>query len=99
MKCNEQAKGEAHPDGKPEDSGTLELPDVLTIAEGARELRCSKAHLAKVLNGQVPGVPYLPHLRLGRRKLIRRRMLYQWMAEVERAQNGMLSPLPEVRAV
>ena len=58
-----------------------------------------KGHLAKVLNGQVPGVPDLPHLRLGRRKLIRRSMLYVWMAEVERAQSGMLSALPEVRAV
>jgi len=77
----------------------FEPPEVLTIADAAKELRCSKAHLAKVLNGQVPCVPYLPHLRLGRRKLIRRGMLYQWMAEVERAQSGMLSPLPEVRAV
>jgi hypothetical protein len=70
----------------------FEPPAVLTIADAAKELRCSKAHLAKVLNGQ-------PHLRLGRRKLIRRSMLYQWMAEVERAQSGMLSALPEVRAV
>jgi hypothetical protein len=77
----------------------FELPEVLTIADAAKELRCSKAHLAKVLNGQVPGLPDLPHLRLGRRKLIRRSMLYQWMAEVERAQSGMLSALPEVRAV
>jgi hypothetical protein len=77
----------------------FEPPEVLTIADAAKELRCSKAHLAKVLNGQVPGVPDLPHLRLGRRKLIRRSMLYLWMAEVERAQSGMLSALPEVRAV
>ena len=77
----------------------FESPEVLTIADAAKELRCSKAQLAKVLNGQLPGVPDLPHLRLGRRKLIRRKMLYQWMAEVERAQSGMLSALPEVRAV
>src|SRR6266446_5445563 len=54
---------------------------VLTIAEAAKELRCSKAHLAKVLKNQVPGLPHLPHLCLGRRKLIRRSVLYQWMAE------------------
>jgi hypothetical protein len=99
MKCIEQAKAAVHPDRKPEGALDFEPVEVLTIADGARELRCSKAHLAKVLNGQVPGVPYLPHLRLGRRKLIRRSMLYQWMAEVERAQSGMLSALPEVRAV
>ena len=40
-------------------------PEILTIADAAKELRFSKAHLAKVLNGQVPGVPYLPHLRIG----------------------------------
>jgi len=99
MKCIEEAKAAAHPASKPEGARTFEPPEVLTIADGAKELRCSKAHLAKVLNGQVPGVPHLPHLRLGRRKLIRRSMLYQWMAEVERAQSGMLSGLPEVRAV
>jgi len=77
----------------------FEPPAILTIADAAKELRCSKAHLAKLLNGRVPGVPDLPHLRLGRRRLIRRSVLYQWMAEVERAQSGMLSALPEVRAV
>ena len=99
MKCIEQAKAAVHPANKPEGVRTFEPPEVLTIADGATELRCSKAHLAKVLNGQVLGVPHLPHLRLGRRKLIRRRVLYEWMAEVERAQSGMLSGLPEVRAV
>jgi hypothetical protein len=99
MKCNERVSVVAHPANKPEGAPTLERWEVLTIEDGARELRCSKAHLAKVLNGQVAGVPYLPHLRLGRRKLIRRSTLYQWMAEVERAQSGMLSGLPEVRAV
>ena len=71
----------------------FEPPQVLTIADAAQELRCSKAHVAKILNGQVPGVPDLPHLRLGRS------MLHKWMAEVERAQSGMLCELPEVRAV
>ena len=44
---------------------------LLTLAELATALRCSKAHACKVLNGQVPGLPALPHLTLGRRKLIR----------------------------
>jgi hypothetical protein len=99
MKCNEQAKAVAHPASTPEGARTFEPPEILTIADGAKELRCSKAHLAKVLNGRVAGVPHLPHLRLGRRKLIRRSVLYHWMAEVERAQSGMLSGLPEVRVV
>ena len=99
MECIEQAKTVVHPASKPEGARMFEPPEVLTIADVARELRCSKAHLAKVLNGQVPGVPYLPHVRLGRRKLIRRSTLYQWMAQVERSQSGMLFGLPEVRAV
>jgi hypothetical protein len=75
------------------------MQEILTIADAAKELRCSKAHLAKVLNGQVPGLPHLSHLPLGLRKLIRRSVLYRWIGEVERAQSGMLSALPEVRAV
>ena len=81
MKWNEQETDKAHPASTLGGARTFELLGVLTIAEGARELRFSKAHLAKVLNGQVPGVPYLPHLRIGRRLLIRRSTLYQWMAE------------------
>ena len=57
--------------------------EVLTIAELAGALRCSKAHACKILNGQVKGLPALPHLALGRRKLIRRTSLAAWMARVE----------------
>jgi excisionase family DNA binding protein len=59
-------------------------PDVLTTVEAARVLRCSKAHFCNLLNGKVPGLPALPHLRLGRRRLVRRATLSQWIEEVER---------------
>jgi hypothetical protein len=52
---------------------------VLTIVEVARILRCSKAHVCNVLNGRVPGVPKLTHFALGRRKLVRREWLEEWM--------------------
>lgn len=59
------------------------LPDVLTVAEAARVLRCSKPHLANLLAGKVPGAPVLPFMPIGRRKLIRRASLFQWMEKAE----------------
>ena len=54
---------------------------VLTIAEIAAILRCSKAHVSNVLNGRVAGVPKLTHFAMGRRKLVRREWLEHWMEE------------------
>lgn len=53
--------------------------EVLTLGDIARILRCSKAHVCNVINGKVPGVPRLPHLAVGRRKLVRREWLEEWM--------------------
>ena len=46
---------------------------ILTVAEAARELRCSKAHVHNIIHGKVEGLPPLPVLRIGRRVLIRPR--------------------------
>jgi len=59
------------------------LPEVLTTREAAQLLRCSKAHFCNLLNGVVPGVPRLPYLRLGRRRLVRKSTLTQWLEQVE----------------
>ena len=56
---------------------------LLTIDELAIVLRCSKAHACKLLKGQVAGLPLLPHLSLGRRKLVRQAALDEWMIRVE----------------
>jgi hypothetical protein len=53
--------------------------DVLTIKEVAEILRCSKGHVQNVMVGRIPGVPKLAHLSVGRRKLIRKEWLQQWM--------------------
>jgi excisionase family DNA binding protein len=53
--------------------------EILTIREVAEVLRCSKAHVCNVLRGRVQGLPKLNHLALGRRKLVRREWLDQWM--------------------
>lgn len=54
-------------------------PAILTLREVAQILRCSKAHVANVVNGNVKGLPRLAHLAIGRRKLVRREWLNQWM--------------------
>ena len=60
--------------------GIAEKP-ILTIAEVAAILRCSKAHVSNVLNGRVAGVPKLTHFAMGRRKLVRKEWLDHWMEE------------------
>lgn len=61
------------------------LTELLTIGEAAKLLRCSKPHVSNLLAGRVRGVAPLPHIQLGRRKLIRRATIRQWMAAAEAA--------------
>ena len=61
------------------------LSGVMTVAEVARDLRCSKAHVYKTINGLVPGVSPLPAILLGRRRLVRRSSLESWKQVNERA--------------
>jgi excisionase family DNA binding protein len=56
---------------------------VLTLAEAARAIRCSKAHLLNIIHGRVANVPPFPFLRLGRRVLVRQEALDRWLREVE----------------
>ncbi len=64
------------------DSTVARLGEVLTLADVALILRCSKAHVCNVINGKVP--PRLPHLAVGRRKLVRREWLEAWMEQSKR---------------
>jgi excisionase family DNA binding protein len=57
----------------------IERKEILTIREVAQVLRCSTTHVSNVINGRIEGVPKLTHLAMGRRKLIRRAWLEQWM--------------------
>jgi len=56
---------------------------VLTVAEAARELRCSKAHVHHLIAGQVAGVRPLPSLWFGRRRLILRASFEEWLRTME----------------
>ena len=58
---------------------TNELPAILTLSETARFLRVSKAHASKLANGKIHGLKPLPFVRLGRRLLIRREALLDWL--------------------
>jgi predicted DNA-binding transcriptional regulator AlpA len=51
---------------------------VLTAKEVAEDLRCSKSQVYRLMNGDVEGVSVLPHLALGRKKVVLRSMLEQW---------------------
>ncbi len=55
------------------------IDENLTIKDVAKLLRCSKAHVQNALRGKVPGMPALTHLPMGRRKIVPRRWLIQWM--------------------
>jgi hypothetical protein len=52
--------------------------ELLTAGEIALELRCSKAHVYRLLNGKVRGRTILPHLALGRKKVVRRSSFEAW---------------------
>jgi len=66
--------------------GQTNMPRILTLAEAASFLRCSKSHLSNILNGKVQGIPPLPTVRVGRRVVFRRESLEEWVQEVESAE-------------
>jgi len=55
-----------------------EADPVLTAQEVAQDLRCSKSQVYRLMSGDVEGVTMLPHLALGRKKVVLRSVLEQW---------------------
>jgi excisionase family DNA binding protein len=55
--------------------------DLLTVKQVSSILRCSKAHICNLVAGRVRGCSPLPALHAGRRMLIRRQSLLNWIAE------------------
>jgi excisionase family DNA binding protein len=55
-------------------------PHLLTLAEVAALLRVSKGHVSKLINRQVRGATPLAAVRLGRRVLVRREVLMDWLS-------------------
>ena len=54
---------------------------ILTLDEAASLLRISKAHASKLARGLVRGTKAFPVIRLGRRVLVRRDALFQWLSD------------------
>jgi len=55
--------------------------DLLTMAEVARLLHCSKAHVCNLVAGKVRGCAPIRAIRMGRRMLVRRESLVLWVEE------------------
>jgi hypothetical protein len=70
---------------RPDDAGDAPTDSLrlLTLAEAARELRCSRAQLHNILDGKLPNTPPLPVFNIGRRVFIRRAMLHAWIGTLE----------------
>ena len=68
---------------KPAQAALVEEKKILTLREAAAFLRCSEAHLSHAINGRIKGIPILLHISIGRRKLILRSSLLEWMEQIE----------------
>ena len=64
--------------------------EILTVAEVAADLRCSKAHVYNVINGKVARITALPAITMGRRKLVRRSSLERWKSAVEQGHSDAM---------
>jgi hypothetical protein len=72
--------------------------DLLTLAEVARLLHCSKAHVCNAVAGRLPGCAPIPSVSLGRRKLVRRASLLSWVENSEKAAIAGKIPLSPERS-
>jgi len=55
----------------------------MTLKQAAAYLQISKAHLCNVINGKVPGVRPLRYCRVGRRILIKREWVEEWIESAD----------------
>ena len=78
---------------------TLQEFDLLTLAEVAKLLQCSKAHVGKAVAGRVLGCPPIPAVCLGRRKLVRRATLLAWIERNEHEASGAMIPVSPAHGV
>lgn len=58
--------------------------NILTLNEAARQARCSKAYLRRLLAGKLPEIPPPPVFRIGSKVLIREEALSEWLLLLER---------------
>jgi excisionase family DNA binding protein len=63
-------------------------PHVMTLKAAAAYLQVSKAHLSNIINGKVAGVLPVRFFRLGRRILIKRDWIEEWLETAGRKAVG-----------
>jgi len=56
----------------------------MSVNHAAAYLQISKAHLSNVINGKVPGVKPVRFFRMGRRVLIKREWIDEWLEVADR---------------
>lgn len=61
---------------------------LLTVEEAALALRCSRPYVYRLIDGVVPGLSKLPSLEIGRKKLIRRSAIDEWVRANESQKIG-----------
>jgi excisionase family DNA binding protein len=64
-------------------NATIQSP-VMTLKQAAAYLQVSKAHLSNVVSGKVAAVPPLRCFRIGRRVLIKREWVDNWLETANR---------------
>ncbi|MBX9603035.1 MAG: helix-turn-helix domain-containing protein [Bryobacteraceae bacterium] len=57
--------------------------EILDIKAAANYLGVSRSHFSHMLAGKIPGLPAIPHVRAGRRALIRRTVIDDWLLQQE----------------
>jgi excisionase family DNA binding protein len=60
---------------------------ILSLKQAADYLQVSKAHLSNVLNGKVQGVAPVKFFRVGRRVLIKREWIDEWLEAADQRAN------------
>ena len=73
---------------------------VLSLKQAADYLQVSKAHLSNVINGKISGVPPVRSFRVGRRVLIKREWIDEWLetANHEVARSAKIQSMPSISA-
>src|SRR5689334_15516055 len=65
------------------------VSEIMTMDEAAKYLRISRKHLGNILRGKVQGLPRIRHVKAGRRILILRCALDEWITILSRGASPM----------
>jgi excisionase family DNA binding protein len=100
MNAQHREESNSLPNPVPGTASKAAIDAVLTVAEVACELRCSKGHVYNLINGDVADVTPLPTISLGRKKLIRRSSFEAWKrANEKNVPDGTLGAKPVINTV